>query len=177
MRRRRLPAWETADAAAVSLALGYGVGRVGCFLVGDDYGVPTDLPWGVRFPVGLPPTQAGWLRSEFGVQIPEEIPDHALLAVHPTQLYETLLALGICLFGRWLLVRQRRVGTTAVAVLALLSVERFAIEFLRAKDDRFLGPFTVAQLLSVALFAAMAILAARRFSTGGDDESPAARPG
>ncbi|HSF42998.1 MAG TPA: prolipoprotein diacylglyceryl transferase family protein, partial [Thermoanaerobaculia bacterium] len=55
---RRLPAWPLADATAPALALGYAVGRVGCFLVGDDYGRPTDLPWGVAFPVGIPPTTA-----------------------------------------------------------------------------------------------------------------------
>src|SRR4029078_6222764 len=44
---------------------GYAVGRIGCFLVGDDYGAPTKLPWGVAFPVGLPPTRAGMLRREF----------------------------------------------------------------------------------------------------------------
>lgn len=44
--RRRLPAWPTIDAATPALALGYGIGRIGCFLVGDDYGRPTDLPWG-----------------------------------------------------------------------------------------------------------------------------------
>ncbi len=49
IRRRGLPLLPVLDAAAVSLALGYGVGRIGCFLVGDDYGAPTDLPWGSSF--------------------------------------------------------------------------------------------------------------------------------
>ena len=31
-----------ADAAAPALAIGYALGRIGCFLVGDDYGRPTD---------------------------------------------------------------------------------------------------------------------------------------
>ncbi len=54
MRRRRLPLARSADAAAPALALGYAIGRVGCLLVGDDYGIPTDAPWGLRFPVGMP---------------------------------------------------------------------------------------------------------------------------
>lgn len=54
MRSRRLFRWYMADIAAPALALGYAIGRVGCFLVGDDYGRPTDKPWGVPFPVGLP---------------------------------------------------------------------------------------------------------------------------
>ena len=94
MRRRGLRFWPTADALTPALALGYGIGRIGCFLVGDDYGVPTHLPWGVAFPVGLPPTRAGWLRSEFHLAIPSSIPDDTLLRVHPTQIYEFLLAAG-----------------------------------------------------------------------------------
>jgi phosphatidylglycerol:prolipoprotein diacylglycerol transferase len=43
-------------AASPGLALGHAIGRVGCFLVGDDYGRPSALPWAVAFPRGLPPT-------------------------------------------------------------------------------------------------------------------------
>jgi phosphatidylglycerol:prolipoprotein diacylglycerol transferase len=171
--RRRLPRWQTADAMAPALALAYAVGRVGCFLVGDDYGRPTDLPWGVRFPQGLPPTTAGWLRSTFDLQIPPEVPDSALLAVHPTQLYETAAGLLIWWFGMRLLRASTPAGaaadrpplapgTTTVAVLALLAVERFLVEFVRVKDDRFLGPFTLAQAISIATLLVLAWLWAWR---------------
>jgi phosphatidylglycerol---prolipoprotein diacylglyceryl transferase len=159
LRRRRLPVWPTLDAASAALALGYAIGRLGCFLVGDDYGVPTDRPWGVRFPYGLPPTTAGALRSPpFNVDVPPDVPDGQLLAVHPTQLYETALALAICALGIWLLKRRTSPGTTALVVIGLLSVERFAIEFLRAKDDRFFGGLTVAQLISVVVVLVVASL-------------------
>lgn len=158
MWRRRLPGWVTADAVAPALALAYGIGRIGCFLVGDDYGRPTDLPWGVRFPVGLPPTTAGWLRSEYGVDLPAGIPDSTLVAVHPTQLYETAAGVLIWWLGMRLLRRRPTAGTTALAVFALLAVERFAVELLRAKDDRFLGPFTVAQAISVAILLVTVVL-------------------
>lgn len=155
VRRRRLPAWGVLDAAAPAMALGYAVGRVGCFLVGDDYGVPTALPWGVRFAEGLPPTTAYYLRREFGIEIPAGVPDHELLAVHPTQLYETGLALVIWWLGvRWLR-RRSFAGAAALGVFALLALERFGIEFLRAKDDRFLGPFTLAQTISLLLLVAV----------------------
>lgn len=159
--RRRLPLWRTADATAPALALGYGIGRIGCFLVGDDYGRPTDLPWGIEFPRGLPPTRADALR-EFGVDVPAEIPDSQILAVHPTQLYETVLALAIWGVGLWLLKRGVRPGTTALVVVGLLACERFLVEIVRAKDDRLLGPFTVAQLLSVLIVVALAFLWTRR---------------
>ncbi|GMR24021.1 MAG: prolipoprotein diacylglyceryl transferase [Acidobacteriota bacterium] len=149
IRHRRLPLWKTVDATVPSLALGYAIGRIGCFLVGDDYGVPTDLPWGVKFPVGLPPTHAGALRSSFGLDLPADIPDDALLAVHPTQLYEAVAALIIWRVGLRLLARPRRDGTTFSVVVALLLAERFLVEFLRAKDDRFFGAFTLAQIIAV----------------------------
>ena len=148
IRHRELPTWKAVDAAAPTLALGYGIGRVGCFLVGDDYGVPTDLPWGVKFPVGLPPSRAGALRSSFGLELPADIPDDELLAVHPTQLYESVAALFIWGLGLHLLRRTRQQGTTSLAVVALLLAERFLVEFLRAKDDRFFGTFTLAQCIS-----------------------------
>jgi phosphatidylglycerol---prolipoprotein diacylglyceryl transferase len=159
MRRRRLPAWPMADVVAPALALGYAIGRLGCFLVGDDYGRPTDLPWGVAFKHGLPETTAGNLRQMFGVDVPASVPDDALLKVHPTQLYETAMALAIWGFAIWLFKRRPQPGTVVLTVLALLSIERFLIEFLRAKDDRFFGGFTLAQVISVAVLLVVAGIA------------------
>ena len=112
-----------------------------------------DLPWGVKFPYGLPgPTTAGFMRSEYGASVPVDVPSNELVAVHPTQLYETLAALVICAIGVALIRRGRsRPGEVVMTTLALLAVERFFVEFLRAKDDRFLGSFTLAQGLSVLL--------------------------
>lgn len=162
VRRRGMPPWPTVDAGAAALAVGYGVGRVGCFLVGDDYGVPTDRPWGVIFPHGLPPTTAGVLRHQFGVEVPPGVPDDQLLPVHPTQLYETALALAIWGLAVWMIRRRPRPGTVALTVIGLLAAERFAIEFLRAKDDRFLDGLTVAQAISLAIVAAVLLIGAAR---------------
>lgn len=159
MRHRRLPGWQTADAAAPALALGYAIGRVGCFLVGDDYGRPTDLPWGIAFPNGLPSTTAGEMRDAFGVDIPAAIPDNQLLRVHPTQLYETTMSLAIWGVGLWLSRRGARPGTVALVVLSLLAVERFLVELVRAKDDRFFGPFTLAQMISLGVLLIVAAVA------------------
>jgi phosphatidylglycerol:prolipoprotein diacylglycerol transferase len=168
--RRRLPVWPLADAVAPALALGYAIGRIGCFLVGDDYGRPTDLPWGMAFPVGLPPTTAGELRQMFGLSISPGVPDNQLLRVHPTQLYETLTCLVIWGIGLWLFRRRLRPGQTALIVLALLAVERFLVEILRAKDDRFFGGFTLAQMISLGVFALVTTLAVMR------SRQPAKRP-
>lgn len=159
IRRRRLPVWPLADAVVPGLAIGYAVGRIGCFLVGDDYGRPTDLPWGVAFPVGLPETTAGNLRHMFGVAVPASIPDDTLMKVHPTQLYETAMALAIWGFALWLFKRRPQPGTVALTVLGLLAVERFLVEILRAKDDRFIGSFTLAQAISILVLVVVGVVA------------------
>ncbi len=171
IRRRGLPFARAFDAAGPALALGHGIGRIGCFLVGDDYGVPTDLPWGVRFEVGLPPTTAGVLRHEFGVEVDPSIADNAFVAVHPTQLYETFACLAIWGVALWLLRRPTRPGSIFLTVGALMATERFLVEFIRAKDDRFFGGFTLAQLISAAVLLATLAVAWRR--RGVPREAPA----
>ncbi len=169
IRRRGLPFARTFDATGPGLALGYGVGRIGCFLVGDDYGVPTDLPWATVFKVGLPPTTAANLRGAFGVETPPELVDaEGWVAVHPTQLYETAAALAIWGVSLWLLKRGTRPGNVFLAVVSLLAAERFCVEFLRAKDDRFFGDFTLAQVLSVLIAAAAAGVAVRNRGREGE---------
>lgn len=165
VRRRRLSGWQTTDAVAPALALGYGIGRVGCFLVGDDFGMPTSRPWGVAFPYGLPaPTTAGLMRTEYGADVPWDIPDDQLIAVHPTQIYETIAALCICALGVRLLRSRRPAGTTTLVVIGLLALERLLIEFLRAKDDRFLGGFTMAQAISAFVIIGVIVVAFGRRS-------------
>jgi phosphatidylglycerol:prolipoprotein diacylglycerol transferase len=144
---------HAADAAGLALAIGYAVGRVGCFLVGDDYGTPTDVPWAVAFPEGAPPSTAENLR-EFGARIPATVPDDAVLAVHPTQLYETGMSLIIFLVLLRLRPRIATPGMLFFIWVSLAGVERFIAEIFRAKDDRFLGVFSIAQLISILLVAA-----------------------
>jgi len=132
LRWKRLSLLAVLAAAAPALALGQAVGRIGCFLVGDDYGRPTDLPWGVAFPEGLPPT---------------------LDRVHPTQLYEAVTL--FLLAG--LLVRWRRAGVSDAGVfgryLVLAGVIRFAIEFVRVNVRVAFG-LTTAQLFSLGVVVA-----------------------
>jgi phosphatidylglycerol:prolipoprotein diacylglycerol transferase len=155
--RLKIPVRFTFDLAAPALAMGYALGRVGCFLVQDDYGIPTGLPWGVKFPEGLPPTTAANL-SAWGVPVPEGAAPLDVLAVHPTQLYETTAMLLVF----WILWRLRDhgrgTGWLFGLYLMLAGTERFLIEFLRAKDDRFIAGFTLAQLTSLAVVGTGALL-------------------
>jgi phosphatidylglycerol:prolipoprotein diacylglycerol transferase len=132
LRRRRVPILRVLAAATPALALAHAIGRVGCFLVGDDYGIPSNLPWAVAFPEGLPPTSA---------------------PVHPTQLYEAAALLPVT----WLLLRWRREHRPDQFVLGAYFVAtgsaRFVIEFLRMRESLF-GPFAVAHVFSLAAFCA-----------------------
>jgi phosphatidylglycerol:prolipoprotein diacylglycerol transferase len=147
---RKVPLRFTTELCAAPLALGYALGRVGCFLVNDDYGIPTALPWGMKFPQGLPPTTVGEL-TRLHVAFPTGTNPLTLVAVHPTELYETALMLGVC----WWLWRRREhahgTGWLFGWYLVLAGAERFLIEVFRAKDDRILGSFTLAQATSVGM--------------------------
>ena len=127
MQWKRLPKMAVFAAATPALAVGHAIGRIGCFLVGDDYGRPSNLPWAVAFPQGLPPTT---------------------VPVHPTQLYEAaaLVPLAILLF-RWR--RQRRPDAFVLGgYLMIAGAIRFVIEFVRV-NDRVAGPLTVAHVASL----------------------------
>jgi len=156
--RLRVPLRWTMQLVAPALAAAYALGRVGCFLVNDDYGRPSSVPWAVKFPQGLPPSTAGNMQHLFGIPVPAGTDPSTVLAVHPTQLYEVALMLG-AFFVLWVWrKRDRPVGWLFGVYLVLAGVERFLVEFLRAKDDRFLGPFTIAQATSVCLVAVGAYL-------------------
>ena len=149
--RRRVPIRWTMHLVAPALAAAYAVGRVGCYVVGDDYGRPTNLPWAVAFPEGAPASYAGVMANAFGITPPAGADAATLLAVHPTQLYEVVVMLAVfALLWAW---RRKPGGTGWLfgAYLVFAGLERFAIEFLRAKDDRFLAGLTYAQGTSIAM--------------------------
>lgn len=159
--RLKVPTRWTMQIGAPALAAAYALGRVGCFLVNDDYGRPTTLPWGMRFPRGLPPSTAANLQQQFGVGIPPGVDPSTVLAVHPTQLYEvTIMLVAFAILWR-LRGRARPTGWLFGLYLVFAGTERFLVEFVRAKDDRILGGFTVAQLTSLVLVLIGAALLAR----------------
>ena len=166
-RSRKLPLAQAFDSTAPALALAYAIGRLGCFLVGDDYGRPTDSWVGIAFPDGYPPSTAGYFRS-IGTRIPAEIPDSAVLAVHPTQLYEIGIAL-IIFAVLWKLSGRLRPGRLFASYLVLYGIERFFIEFLRAKTDHLLPGLTTSQLASIALLIIAGVIWRRTADTPPPD--------
>jgi len=158
--RLKVPIRWTFHLCAPALAAAYALGRIGCFIVNDDYGRPTDLPWGVKFPQGLPPSTAQNLQEQFGLILPPGTDPGAVLAVHPTQLYEAILMLGAFALLWQMRLRARPVGWIFGVYLVCAGLERFIIEIFRAKDDRFFGPLTIAQLVSIVLCVGGALLLA-----------------
>ena len=148
-----LPVGKTVDAAAPGLAIAYAVGRAGCFLVGDDYGRPTDSWVGIAFPDGKPPSTVTNLTAQFGVEIDPALVEKygEVLPVHPTQLYEVGISTLIFVVLWSLRDHGHRPGWLLTLWLVLASAERFFVEVFRAKDDRFFGVLTLAQVISIIL--------------------------
>ena len=160
---KKVPIWRTLEVGAASVAAAYAVGRTGCWGVGDDYGRPWTGPLAVQFPEGAPPSTAGIMQREFGVDFPPGTDPNTVVAVHPTQLYE--VAMSLVMFGvLWRLRRHRHAeGWLFGWYCVLAGIERFVVEFYRAKDDVLAVGLTIAQVIAlVAMLLGMAILVARR---------------
>lgn len=142
------------DSVTPALALGLFLGRIGCFLAGCNGGLPTGLPWGVRFPrdTALFPDQleAGLISPQATLSLP----------AHPTQLYESLFGL-ISLFCLVYLLKTRAwLGQVFFSGMLWYSVYRFASEPLRI-DAGGMHPFelfTFSQFISL-LLGSMAVAA------------------
>lgn len=175
--RRGVPIRWAMHLVAPALAAAYAMGRVGCFVVGDDYGRPTTLPWAVAFPEGAPPSTAGMMSRVFGTVPPPGSNPDTLLAVHPTQLYEVALILVVfAVLWRWRL-KPRGTGWLFGAYLVFAGLERFAVEFFRAKDDRFLAGLTVAQATSMAIIVVGIVIWQRLAPLGPTDPGAWLRSG
>ncbi|MDQ4079583.1 MAG: prolipoprotein diacylglyceryl transferase [Gemmatimonadota bacterium] len=161
--RRRLGFWRIADVAGLSIMPAYAVGRTGCWAVGDDYGRPWDGPLAVRFPEGAPPSTARNMEEMFGIPVPDNVSPDTVLAVHPTQLYEVAMAFVLFLVLWRLRDHKHAEGWLFGLYCVLAGLERFVVEFFRAKDDRFFGVLTMAQIIALIFIAGgLAVMGARR---------------
>jgi phosphatidylglycerol:prolipoprotein diacylglycerol transferase len=168
IRKQGLNMQRIADVAGIGIAAAYAVGRTGCWAVGDDYGRPWNSALAVKFPEGAPPSTAGNMHAMFGTPVPAGVSPDTVLSVYPTQLLE--VALGVVMFlVLWRLRDHKRAeGWLFGVYLVLAGVERFLVEFLRAKDDRFFGGLTMAQLIALGFVAlGIAWMHARRSVRSG----------
>jgi phosphatidylglycerol:prolipoprotein diacylglycerol transferase len=162
-RHPELPVWRTADLCGPAIALGQAIGRVGCFMAGDDYGAPTRLPWAVTF---TDPDAARIGGAPLGVPL------------HPVQLYESIVCLVLFAFLVRLARRKRFDGEVILAYTWLYAAARFVLEFFRGDADRGFvvgGLLSTSQLIALVLGpAAVALWFVRR---QGAFVSPSRRPG
>jgi len=169
IRLRKLPFARYADVAGIAIAAGYAVGRTGCWAVGDDYGRWYEGPLAVAFPDGFPPSTVGQMTRSFHAEFPPAMDPSTVVGVVPTQIIE--VALGFVMFlVLWRLRKHTHADGWLFGVYAVLAgIERFLVEFLRIKDDRFFV-LSIAQCIAIAVFV-VGILVMRARS------GPAARPG
>lgn len=130
--RSNLSYWQVGDACAPGMALGYAVGRIGCFLVGDDYGIPSSLPWAISFPNGLPPT---------------------IDRVHPTQLYEVIFMTVVFLILWKIRKLDKPNGWMFTIYLIFAASERFLIEFVRSTTPSHILSLSLAQVTAIIIIA------------------------
>jgi len=140
MRRTQLPLWRTADVFAPGIALGHGIGRLGCFSAGCCWGVVCHLPWAVTFrnPVA---------HELVGVPLGEPL--------HPTQLYESLAEFAIFAVLYRRIAKTHRPGAILGLYLMLYATARFIVEFFRYHEQGNLWgtPLDTSQWLSLGLCA------------------------
>ncbi len=172
IRRKKIPFLVVADATAPSLILAYGIGRIGCQLSGDgDYGIPTNLPWGVNFANGT--IKPHYALAQYYADHPAlAAKDHyyqlssqvirtdnygtvtkfdEVIRLHPAPIYEFLACL-IIFFILWHFRKKDWVdGKLFMAYLMFTGVERFLIETIRL-NPRLLFNMSEAQLISIPLF-------------------------
>jgi len=136
-RHPRLAFWRTADLCGPAIALGQAIGRIGCFMAGDDYGRPTQLPWGVAF---TDPDAARIGGAPLGV------------ALHPVQLYESAFCFVLFAILVRLSRRKRFDGEVILAYTLFYALGRFILEIYRGDADR---GFVANGLLSTSQFIAL----------------------
>ena len=164
-RHPELPVWPTADLFGPAIALGQAIGRVGCFMAGDDYGRPTGLPWAVTF------TDADAARvggAPLGV------------ALHPVQLYESLACLVLFFVLARLARRKRFDGEVILTYSLLYAAARFMLEFFRGDADRgflFGGALSTSQFIALIVVVTSSVLLARRYSASRRGSPPCAGEG
>ncbi|HEX3742995.1 MAG TPA: prolipoprotein diacylglyceryl transferase [Bryobacteraceae bacterium] len=140
MRKTKLPLWRTADVFAPGIAIGHGIGRLGCFSAGCCWGVECHLPWAVTFTS---------VAAHENVGVPLGVP------LHPTQLYES--AAEFLIFGvlYWQIAKKHRQGAIIGLYLMLYSTARFIVEFFRNHEQGNLWgtPLDTSQWISLGLCA------------------------
>ena len=142
-RKHKMPFWPMMDRLAITGCIVHIFGRMGCFLAGCCYGLPTDMPWGITFTDELSMAK----------------PLHT--ALHPTQLYEIVLIGGILLTLIMFKRHKRFEGQLFFIYVMLYALGRSFTEIFRGDLRRgFIidNLLSHSQLISLLLFAVVALI-------------------
>ncbi len=167
LRKKKISMLRFSDIAAPSLALGYGLGRVGCQLAGDGcYGQPWTGFCAMTYPNGTVSTLAERNPALVALfsEIYPDLPIPADIAVHPTPVYEIILAVALFTFLYLRRKKDHPTGNSFGWFLILHGISRFAVEFIRLNPIMFAG-LSQAQVLSIAMIAWGSFLVLRRSQT------------
>ncbi len=148
VKRNRMPALLAADVFAPAIALGHGIGRLGCFSAGCCYGAESHGPLSVIF-------TNPEAHERFGT--PLDTP------LYPTQLMESFAEFAIFAFLYWRFGRKHGPGAIISLYLMLYPGVRFLVEFVRAHDSAnpYYGPFVFEQWVALGLVVLGAVVYTR----------------
>lgn len=165
-RRTGTSPWRLGDVFAPATAFGLMFGRLGCLGAGCCYGKPASWPLGIEVPWSI----RYWHRGH--------VPDDLLaMPLHPSPLYEALLACGIfVVLGRWRR-RQQVEGEVLLGFLALYGVGRSVLEVFRGDVTRGLyvhGLLSTSQIIGLcsAILAISLLVWRRRRALPRGEEPP-----
>ena len=126
VQRKAMPIRPTLDAIAPGLALFMAFVGLAHILSGDAYGAPTNVPWAIR------------LWNEYR---------------HPSQFYETFIALTIFVVIHERFPRPEGAGLNFLLVVTLSSASRMFLETFRGDSVFWPGGFREAQVIALIIMA------------------------
>ena len=166
VKRHNLDFLQLADIVTPFILLGHGIGRIGCLLVGDDYGIPSNLPWAISLPNGLPVTSIETFMTHFSFlgysrdYLQQFLVENSsnIISVHPTQIYEMILYFAffflIMKYNDYLKFFK---GSIFSIYLITGGFSRFVVEFLRT-NERYMFNLSSAQYISLLMMISGLIL-------------------
>ncbi len=166
VKQHKLDFLKLADIVTPFILLGHGIGRIGCLLVGDDYGIPSNLPWAIALPNGLPVTSIETFMTHFSFlgysreYLQQYLVDNSasIISVHPTQIYE----MGLYFVFFYLIMKYKTSlaffkGSIFSIYLVTGGFSRFIVEFLRT-NERYMFNLSSAQYISLFMMVSGLVL-------------------
>ncbi len=159
-RRLKIPIWNALDLGVTAAFFGQAVGRIGCLMVGDDFGAKVPERWrSLPFPITL--------------HVPKPLPPYSLFGdsnageiLWATQPMMTIKALIVGSIGLWMLKRRKYAGQAALVMILLYAILRSVVENFRGDEIRgiwFGGAISTSQMISIVSGTiALMLLVARR---------------